>query len=222
MIRHYVMTAAYRGPEYPLDANARRIALCRGITARSLAAQPPGWTWIVYVHPDDPLRDERLDAFRCAGAPVVPVGGNDEAEAVIDWSGPVLTTRIDDDDAFAGDAFARLYAAVAETRHTTALIFPVGYHVRDGRAALNRHLRNAWSSLYAPAGAREHIRRHQHQRVPAAYPVRLIDEEPAWLRVSHRDNGRPTSHRPRMPVTPAIRARFPVDWTLLCGQAVAA
>ena len=215
------MTAAYRGPDYPPDANARRIALLRGITARSLAAQPPGWTWIVYVHPDDPLRDERLDAFRSAGAPVIPVGNNGEAEAVIDWSGPVLTTRIDDDDAFAVDAFDRLYAAAAKTRSVTALIFPVGYHVRDGRAALNRHLRNAWSSLYAPAGVREHIRRHQHQRVPGAYPVHLIDEEPAWLRVSHQDNNHPTSHRPARRITPEVRALFPIDWSALDVRAAA-
>ena len=219
MTRHYVMTAAYRGPDYPLAANARRIALTRAISARSLAAQLPGWTWIVYVHPDDPLRAERLEAFRSAGAPVIPVGGNDEAEAAIDWSGPVLTTRIDDDDAFAADAFARLYAA--EMGHTTALIFPLGYHLRDGRVALNRHLRNAWSSLYAPAGVHEHIRRHQHQRIPAAYPVHLIDERPAWLRVSHADNERPTSHRPRQWTTPEIRALFPIDWSLLDVRAAA-
>ena len=218
-MNHYVMTSSYRGPDYPLAANARRIDLLRRVTARSLAAQDGDWWWIVYVNPNDPLLDDRLAAFQEAGHPVLPVRDNDEAEAVIDWSGPVLTTRIDDDDAFAADAFARLYAA--EMRHTTALIFPVGYHVRDGRAALNRHLRNAWSSLYAPAGVREHIRLHQHQRVPSVYPVRLIDEEPAWLRVSHPDNGRPTSHRPRTPVTPAIRARFPVDWDLLAPRVAA-
>lgn len=215
------MTAAYRGPDYPRDANARRIALCRGITARSLAAQPPGWTWIVYVHPDDPLREDRLNAFRSAGAPVVPVGGNDEAEAVIDWSGPVLTTRIDDDDAFAGDAFERLYAALCPHTEPTAYMFPVGYLVRGSRVALHMHGRNAWSSLYAPPGFREHIRQVQHQRIPGRYPVVTVDNDPAWLRVSHVDNSRPTGHRARLPITRSIMARFPIEWDLLAPRLAA-
>jgi hypothetical protein len=220
-LRHYLMTRAYRGPDYPPDANARRIELCRRITVRSLASQDGDWTWLVYVHPDDPLREERLDAFREAGRPVVPIVNNGEAEAAIDWHGPVLTTRIDDDDAFSGDAFGRLYATVRLHTALTAYIFPVGYHVRDGRAELNRHLRNAWSSLYSPAGFREHIRLYQHQRVPGAYPVVYLDERPAWLRVSHPDNERPTSHRPSRPVTAEVRAMFDVDWDALSPRVAA-
>jgi len=212
-VKHYVMTASYRGPDYPLDANARRVDLCRRVTAPSLAGQAGDWTWIVYAHPDDPLREDRLAAFASAGHPVVAVRDNADAEAVIDWSGPVLTTRIDDDDAFTGDAFERLYRAVGTAPSVpTAYIFPVGYHVRDGRAALNRHVRNAWSSVYSPVGFREHVRLHQHQRIPGAYPVVYVDERPAWLRVSHADNDRPTSHRPRVGITPAVRRLFSVDW----------
>lgn len=222
-MKHYVMTAAYRGPDYPLNANARRIDLARRVTARSLAAQDGDWTWLVYVHPEDPLLADRLDAFRSAGHPVVPVEDNEDVERAIDWSGPVLTTRIDDDDAFAAGAFARLYRWHKRfmPSEPTAYIFPCGYHVRDGRVAANRHLRNAWSSLYAPAGYREHIRLVQHQRVPGAYPVRLLDEEPAWLRVSHNDNERPTSHRPRGPITAGVRALYPVDWDLLAPRVAA-
>jgi hypothetical protein len=220
-MKHYVMTRAYRGPDYPLDASRRRIALCRGITARSLAAQDGDWTWLAFVAPDDPLREDRLDAFRSAGHPVIPVTNTAEAETAIDWSGPVLTTRIDDDDGFAVGAFARLYVALRSDAVATAYIFPVGYHLRDGRAELNRHLRNAWSSLYAPAGVREHIRLHQHQRVPAAYPVRFVDERPAWLRVSHQDNGHPTSRRPRRLVTDEVRAMFSIDWTVLAPRIAA-
>ena len=220
-MNHYVLTSSYRGPDYPLDSNARRIALLRGITARSLAAQDGDWTWLAFVAPDDPLREDRLDAFRSAGHTVIPVTSTAEAETAIDWSGPVLTTRIDDDDAFSRDAFARLYAAIGPHAAPTAYIFPVGYHVRDGRAALNRHLRNAWSSLYAPVGFREHIRLHQHQRVPGRYPVVYLDDEPAWLRVSHPDNERPTSQRPRGPITSSVRRLFPVDWDLLARRVAA-
>ena len=217
------MTSSYRGPDYPLDASERRIELLRRVTARSIAGQ--GWdpTWIVYVNPNDPLLSERLDAFRSSGHPVVPVQENAEAEAVIDWSGDVLTTRIDDDDAFAAGAFHRLYQALRRPPQVpTALIFPVGYHVRDGLVQLHRHLRNAWPSVYSPAGFREHVRKHQHQRIPGAYPTVQIDTHPGWLRVSHRDNGAPTSHRPKGQLTPAVRSLFDVDWSLLERQAVAA
>lgn len=207
------MTASYRGPDYPLDANARRIDLLRRVTARSLSTQQGEWTWIVYVNPSDPLLDERLDAFRSAGAPIIAVENNDGAEAAIDWSGPVLTTRIDDDDAFACGAFDRLHRALAHPPAVpTAYIFPIGWFVRAGLTDTHRHLRNAWSSVYAPSGSREHIRLHQHQRVPAAYPVRVLDDRPGWLRVSHADNGRPTSHRGKHPITPGLRATFAVDW----------
>jgi hypothetical protein len=220
-LRHYLMTRSYRGPDYPLDANARRIALLRGITARSLSEQAGDWTWLAFVAPDDPLREDRLDAFRSAGHPVIPVTSTAEAETAIDWSGPVLTTRIDDDDGFSMDAFARLYAAVLPASVPWAYIFPVGYHVRDGRVAMNRHLRNAWPSVYSPVGFREHALTHQHQRIPAAYPVTFIDDGPAWLRVSHQDNGRPTSHRPHGAITSTIRALFPVDWDLLAPRVAA-
>lgn len=218
-MRHYVMTTSYRGPDYPADANARRLELCRRVTVRSLAAQAGDWTWLVYVHPDDPLRTERLAAFAEAGHPVVAVENNAEAEAAIDWSGPVLTTRVDDDDAFASDAFARLYRAVTASSVPTAYLFPVGHHVRDGRVGLNRHLRNAWPSVYSPVGFREHVRHVQHQRIPAAYPTVYLDSAPGWLRVSHRDNGRPTSHRPKAPISAAIRRRYPIDWVLLGAAA---
>lgn len=222
MIRHYLMTTSHRGPDYPLDANARRVELCRRVTVPSLAAQGGDWTWIVYVHPADPFRAERLAAFREAGHPVIAVEDNAGAEIAIDWSGPVLTTRIDDDDAFALGAFDRLRAALAEPPTApTALVFPDGHHVRDGRSAPNSHLRNAWSSVYSPLGFREHVRLHQHQRIPAAYPTVYLAGGPAWLRVSHADNGRPTSHRPHRPVTRAVRALFAVDWDLLAPRAVA-
>lgn len=205
---------------YPIERNQRRIDLVRAITARSLAAQPSGWTWIVYVRRDDPLLDERIGAFMEAGAPVLTVTDTDEAEAIIDWSGPVLTTRVDDDDAFTVDAFARLYRAIRPPSEPTAYMFPNGYHVRDGRIEPHRLHRNPWASVYSPVGFREHIRKHQHQRIPGAYPTRWVDERPAWLRVSHRDNDRPTSHRAHQPITDDIRRMFAVDWSVLERVAV--
>jgi len=215
-VKHYLLTRAYRDPDYPLDASYRRIELLRGITARSLAGQGTDWTWLVYVHPNDPLREERLDAFRSAGAPVIPLASDTEVDAAIDWSGPVLTTRIDDDDAFAGDAFRRLHVAVAGLRRRTALMFPVGYRINDGMSERIVHGRNAWASLYAPAGDHAHVRQIAHPNIAMLAPIHVVDQRPAWLWVRHQD-AESGFRRADQPITPELRALYPVDWDLLAG-----
>jgi hypothetical protein len=219
-MNHYVLTSAYRGPDYPLDANARRIALLRGITARSLAAQAGDWTWLAFVAPDDPLREDRLDALRSAGHTVIPVTSTAEAETAIDWSEPVLTTRIDDDDGFARGAFARLRLAVTRARHRTAYIFPVGYRINNGLAERIVHIRNAWSSLYAPEGDRAHIRQVVHPQIARLAPVQFLDNDPAWLWVRHQD-AQSGFRRAHDLITPALRATFPVDWDMLAPRIAA-
>lgn len=194
-----------------MDANRRRVELLRGITARSLAVQGTDWTWVVTVNPDDPMLGERMDAFRSAGAPVVPVHG-DSADA-IDWSGPVLTTRIDDDDAFAPDAFQRLHRFVRKTSDTTALIFPFGYRTFESRYDLIRHRKNAWVSLYAPS-ERVHVRAVQHQRIHRHFSVREVDHRIGWLWVRHPGTNS-GFRRAQRPLTDDIRAMFPIDWSLI-------
>jgi Putative rhamnosyl transferase len=214
-MRHYVLTTSRRGPEYPLDANARRIALCRGITARSLAAQDCEFTWIVYVHPEDPLLDERLDAFCSAGHPVVAVGDNVDVASVIDWSDDVLSTRVDDDDGWAVNAFARLHHALRRRPSArTGFMFPVGYRVNDGLCERIVHRRNAWSSLFAPRGDQAHIRMVKHNHIYRFATVRSIDMDPAWLWVRHQD-AETRFRRANEPITPALRAIYPVDWSLI-------
>jgi hypothetical protein len=215
-VRHYVLTRAHRGPDYPLDANRRRIELLRGITARSLAAQGTDWTWLVYVHPDDPLREERLDAFRSAGAPVVPLASAEEVDAAIDWSEPVLTTRIDDDDAFAGDAFQRLHRAAGRLRRRTVLVFPNGVRTNEGLCQPIIHMRNAWSSCFAPAGDHAHIRQVVHPKISALAPIVFVDHKPAWLWVRHQD-AESGFRRATDFIDDQMRALFPVDWDLLAG-----
>lgn len=209
------MTTSYRGTDYPLDANRRRLALLRGITARSMAGQPGDWTWLAYVNPGDPLLDERLDAFRSAGHPVVPLF-EWKPETVIDWSGPVLTTRIDDDDAFSRDAFARLYRTIAKRppRARQAYVFPNGYRVNEGRYIPVTNRKNAWVSLYAPEGDRIHVRAVQHRRVWTLAPVGFIGPRPAFLWVRHPDTLTPFRGT-RDPITPDIVAQFDIDWRLV-------
>lgn len=208
-MRHYVLTRAYRSPAYPIEANRRRIEITRRVTARSLSCQGTEWTWLVYIDPTDPLLDERLEAFRSAGMPVVPVAG--PVQEYIDWSGSVLTTRVDDDDAFARDAFRRMHGAIRKRTPRTVLMFPEGHRVNAGMMQPIRHRRNAWSSLYAPAGDEVHIRQRAHPQVERIAPIRVVDRRPAWLWVRHQD-AETGFRRAHHTLTDEVRALYDVDW----------
>lgn len=207
---HYVLTRAYRGPDYPLAANRRRIEILRRVTARSLAAQGTDWEWIVYINRADPLLAERMAAFASAGVPVHPI--TSVGEEPIDWSGPVLTTRIDDDDAFAADAFRRLRRAVMKRR--AVLVFPEGHRVNEGKVEPITHRRNAWASLYAPAGDVVHVRYKAHGLLSMLAPVTFVDHKPAWLWVRHSDAETAFRHADQ-PITDDVRNRYDVDWPFL-------
>lgn len=211
-MRHYVLTRSHRGPDYPLDANRRRIELLRRVTAASLSVQSTKWTWIVYINPADPLLDERLDAFASAGAPVFPI--THTGEEPIDWSDDVLTTRIDDDDAFSRDAFRRLSGAVRPKRRV--LMFPCGYRYHAGLVEPIVHRRNAWSSLFAPRGDQVHIRMAVHPKVNRLAPTQMLDNEPAWLWVRHPD-AETLFRRATDPLTDEVKALYHVDWEYLEG-----
>ena len=174
------------------------------------------WTWLVYLDASDPLLNDRLYAFASAGAPVVPVFLGERVEDAIDWSGPVLTTRIDDDDAFAVDAFARLRVAAGKCDARTGLVFPRGHRVNDRKIMLVRHGRNAWASLYAPAGDRTHVRAIQHLHLRDIAPIIYIDEQPSWLWVRHQD-AETGFRRANRPITRAVRRRYAVDWEFVEG-----
>lgn len=73
-MRHLVFTRSAYGPEWKLDANARRLEVTIGITARMMALQTVrNWTWVVLVDERDPLRDERAAAFASAAPRIVVI-----------------------------------------------------------------------------------------------------------------------------------------------------
>lgn len=232
--RHYVLTRAVYHPRlWSPAANRRRLELFRGITAAGLAAQTrDDWVWVLALSPDDPLRAERLTAARAAGVEVRAVavpdtGGPRSAVAIAayraDWAAVIddpaerLTTRIDDDDTFAPDAFARLRGYVSGQDpggHRRALILPVGFRVWAGRYTRVRHESNAWATLWVPAGDLSHVYGHLHRKVRDHARVTFVDYRPAWLWPRHADTLSGWRKAAR-PVTPALRRLFPIDWDLL-------
>lgn len=215
------------------DANERRLRLLRGITARLLAKQRGDWRWVVMLHREDPLAVERVRAVRGADPRAVVLYFNGavptdrqaflRAIAHQGWrgacaagKGPVLTTRVDDDDGFAPDALPRLRAAVVRAgfQRRRAWLFPHGYRVWKGRSTFVRHVTNAWSSVLSPAGDPFVIFETNHNRIADVAPVSFVDERPGWLWVRHPDtiSGGRTAD---VPISAALRSLFPIDWKLV-------
>jgi hypothetical protein len=213
---------------------ARTLRLQRGVGE---------WAWIVLVDGRDPLLAERLRVFGDATPellPIIwepaddlthapwdrkPIGTRSAAVAAAAYRHPawlqytprdeaVLQTRLDDDDGLARDYFRRVRAATAGLTERTALMFPVGVRVWDGREAAVRHDTNAMHSLWTPAGDETTIYSYGHRLVEKGQPVVTVDQQPGWLWVRHANtlSGWKKADRP---LSARTKRLFPIDWGVL-------
>ena len=240
---HYVLTRSAYPAAYPLEANRRRLELTRHITARSLAAQTERrWRWVVTIDLADPLLEQRMDVLRAAGVPLITVpvkqrrvvrevtpDGQLEGDVEPRAGGPyrraiepeagderILTTRLDDDDALAIDALARIRAAAERDPGEHAWIMPHGFRWHRARVCPMTHTRNMFASLDSPRHPLQVVVEAKHNVIDEHWPVRFVDREPGWLWVRHAD-ARSGSRRAEDPLTPRVAARFDVDWAYLEG-----
>ena len=239
-MRHYILTRSAYSPTMRLRDNQRRVDFLRGITAASLRAQTTrDLTWLVLIDPADPLLAERRAAVESAGLPcIIESAGKMEREGIHDrpwgpwseyitWDGVTLTTRLDDDDALAPYALARVQrAAAAVPTESVVWTLPVGYRIVGRHAFHIRWPLAQFGTLQAPSGRRATIFDVSHQLAGNLAPLQAATNDPAWLWVRHRHtrsrlnvgrqtmlNGR-TEGRAKS-VTPELRAIFPVDWPLI-------
>lgn len=239
-MRHYLLTRSAYGPDVPLDVNRRRLELLRGITVRSLASQTTrDVTWLVMVDHDDPYLASRMDAFGESGLPVIyaPAGRLvrdhrfDRPWAA--WSkylvrdGPTLTTRIDDDDAFAPWTLERFrqrseqWALTLRGRRRVVWTMPHGVRVNGGRYNLREDWKNQFTSLYAPLNDTTTVMDINHTSVNKLARLRAIETPPAWL--WNRHELARSSHSgatmkdidDMIPVDAAVRSAFDIDWALV-------
>ncbi len=243
-MRHVVLTRAAYGPAWDLAANRRRLHVTRAVTAPLMAAQTDrDWTWIVLLDARDPLIAERRDVFAAAAPSFVPVEWTppprpkaaawdrhgDAAttiqriaaeayrapwRAAIGADGPLMMTRLDDDDGLAPDAVARYRAAAARASARTILMLPAGVRVWRGRYAVVRHERNAMHCLVTPAGDDLCVYDYGHAKCQKVAPIVMVDQAWGWLWVRHRDTISGWK-RADAPITAAVRAAFPADWKAL-------
>lgn len=226
-MRHFILTRSAYGPDY--DANARRLALLKGVTVPSMLAQTNrDWTWVVLMERDDPFAAERLSAFESVGVPVKVFHVEHPTVSLYrqDWAGamgkcgcgPTLTTRLDDDDALAPDFLQRIQTAAEQANEQGRVVWmlPEGFRVYRGRYAPMRHEANSWATLQTPPGDSAVVYDFGHKRIGGHAPIRLVDDKPAWLFVRHADT-RSRNRAVSGPITMALRRLFPVDWELVGG-----
>jgi hypothetical protein len=241
-VKHYVLTRSAYGPAWDIAANARRLAVTKAVTARLLSLQTcSDWTWIVLLDERDPLLRDRMAMYADHSPTFLPIVWTPDERVVAsrprsslerrqrmaaaDYRAPwrdsvpaddtVLMTRLDDDDGLAPDAVERFQRTAGSVR--AVLMFPVGIRVWRGRYVDVRHERNAMHTLLTPPGDTLCVYDYSHAKVAQNVPVTMVDEEPGWLWVRHRDTisgWRRADHV----ITPAVRELFPIDWPALAAN----
>ena len=243
-MKHYVLTrSAYDPKAWSIEANRRRLAVTRAVTVPSMAAQQADFTWLVVIDPEDPMRDQRIEAFRASGHPVVPIewraqdlptyawrrsralGQVAQRIAFAAYGAPwrdymkdakvILQTRLDDDDALASDALGRYQVAARSVHRRQILMLPEGVRVYRGRYAEVTHERNAMHTLVTLDGDALCIYDYGHANLQKPAPVQFVDRATGWLWVRHQDtiSGHKAAHP--LVINDALRGRFPIDWPAL-------
>ena len=216
---HYVLTRAVYSPDrWDREAIKRRLRIFEGVTAASLRAQSVEFTWVLAVHPQDPYLRERLEIS--GATPLFVADSSERPDAALnaynaDWPRDGrLTTRLDDDDAFTKDALARIQRAAKSLRRRTVLMFPRGIRVSGGLYTKVWHSSNAMATLFTPPNDSAMVYDFRHREVRRFCPVRMVDDRVGWLWVRHDDtlSGWKMAARP---VDEALKAQFPVDWSVL-------
>ena len=234
-MRHYILTRSAFGETVDLAENRLRLELLRRVTAPSLAAQTNrNVTWIVLTAPDDPLADERRAILESAGLPLmvgsaagmILRGHPDKPYGpwakYVEWGQVTLTTRLDDDDALAPWVLAAIRAAAEKVNARKRVVWnlPDGWRVAGPMAERAHWSIPMFSTLQAPAGDKTTIMAVNHLGARRLGRLRPVTQEPAWLwirhaftRSSYLGSWAPKNwRREAKPITPELRAAFPVDW----------
>ena len=239
LLRHFVLTRAVYSPKlWTEEANRRRLRIFEAVTVSSLRAQVyRNWRWAVVLHPNDPHYNIRKRLILSASPNAIILNFSSAGsqatrdalalrayegwrEALNSKKGNLLTTRIDDDDAFTAKALLRIRKAAEASRgRRTAWIIPNGYRVWNGRYAAVRHETNAWASISTPSGDPFVIYDVRHRDIAKAATVRFVDELPGWLWNRHQDT-LSNEKAAGTPVDRKLRKLFHVNWSVLPPPAV--
>jgi len=250
-VRHYVLTRSAYGPEWDIEANRRRLDITRAVTARLMAAQSVrDWTWIVALHPGDPLLEERVALFTAAAPTFVPMFWQPPAQmdrvdwdpepqrrvstpelvaasaykapwrALMPFDEPFLQTRLDDDDGLARDALQRYQRASSKGHQRMILMLPRGLRVYGSRFAVVTHNKNAMHTLVTPKGDGLCVYDYGHTKCFRVGPVRAVDARLGWVWTRHRDTLSGWRNTDHH-LSNSIRRLFDIDWAVIAAAEAA-
>ncbi len=124
--------------------------------------------------------------------------------------GPALISRLDDDDAYAIDAAARLQAAASGSPAGTAWVFDVGAILTERNIHYLYHPTNGTATYRTDRPGDLHPFATVHLRVAEFMDLRCVDDSPGWLWVRHGDNL--TVHAKPRDAGSDLYDWFSVDW----------
>ncbi|NLZ04279.1 MAG: hypothetical protein GXY19_03820 [Phycisphaerae bacterium] len=215
-----------------LEPNAwmeHRLRLFEAFTLPSIAAQScQDFAWRIMMDsrtPDAHVQTmERL--CRTNMKLIFPVrGANAWLSGVEPGAYDLLTTRIDNDDAFHRDAVAALHETYRQNRKKLArpwvMVFPFGmiFDLGARRGWLMEYWYNNCPTLVEDGQAPQTIWQWRHNQIPADVPRCPIKDIPYWLQVIHEQNLRNAIESPNalrkihkeVPMQPKHLAPFGVD-----------
>lgn len=222
MTQHYVITRSYYGPEWDRESNWRRLKITQAV-APMMRRQGVKFTWLGLLDNRDPFLEERMRLFDqvVIWQPKGVSTRKSAADHTPDWdylgtpTEPTLQTRLDDDDALACDGLARVQKAAAGLAHRTILVLPEGIRVFAGTYEPMTLETNAMQTLFTPPGDKLSVYDYGHHEAASIAPVLIVDRQPGWLYVRHRDSISGENMHPGIPIDRHIRSLFPIDWHAL-------
>lgn len=196
-----------------LGAERRAVFKRADVDVRFIDWEPPEFVAMPWDRRPAADRNASLDRQRKAIAAVAYKAP--WAAAVGSRDHPLLSTRLDDDDGFTPDALERVQRKAGRVVRRRVLMFPEGIRVWRGKEVRVRHETNAMHTLATPADDDLLVYDYGHRQVAEqGFPVRFIDEDPAWLWVRHDDtiSGiREAVH----PISSQTRRLFPIKWDVV-------
>lgn len=205
MIQHFVLTRfniASPGREMAIRNSPgwlnRRFDLFDRYCLPSMAAQDrTDFHWLIYFDKDTPPEfKERIERARqtvdfeprYVGLFHASMATDDVQARTDPAANRILTTRLDNDDAVAGDFLSRVRAAASSLPDSTVINFTNGIALKQGRLYAASDESNPFTSLIEPAAGAQTIWSAQHRDLGRLWTLKQIQGPPCWLQVVHGEN----------------------------------
>ena len=204
--KHYILTrfnVGLYGPDSqaavgPDQWMEHRLRLFESFTVPCLAKQScQDFTWLVLIDRRTP--DRYMDILEGISRPATKViypveSGNAWIEHFEPGDYDLVTTRIDNDDAFHIDAVAAIQQMWRSSRPLNGkpwvIVFPYGLILElAGRRIIGmEYWYNNCPTLVEPRSGAQTVWRWDHSNIPQEIEHRYIKDKPYWLQVVHSQN----------------------------------